>query len=417
MKKINNFCLVFLILYIPTCILFYNALPVIVDEIMSAIIILFALLNFNIKRDNTKIKNELKAYVGIMLFYIIYSLLLKINTVPAIFYDLQQQVKPYLVFYSTYMLAPMFSQSQYRLISKLTVFFILAFIGVHLAGIRFDYVGMATPLIGQASLLCGLLYYLGFDISQKRHSRIALLILSIGLISGKSKFFGEYVVFIAVVFFLHKKLELNSLKTNLYIVLLAIVVLFFTWTKFDSYYVQGFQTEDISEMEARPASYRTATAIIFKDYIPFGSGLASFATAAAAKYYSPLYFKYNMSEIWGMSPAFPHFIADAFFPTLAEYGLVGVFFFIVFWIRRYKEIYAISEIKYYKVAFLCMLALFLEGVADTSYLSGKGLGYFMLIAICIRRNYYFKEEMKRRKMIAQYEQANNNNTEDSLSKE
>lgn len=417
MKKINIFCLVIFIIYIPICILFYNALPEIVDEAMSAIIILFALMNWNIKRENTKIKNELKAYIGIMLFYIIYSLLLKINEVPAILYDLQQQVKPYLVFYCFYMLAPMFSQSQYRLISKLTIFFIFIFIGMNLAGIRLSYGGMATPKIGQASLLCGLLYYLGHDITQKRYSRIALLILSLGLISGKSKFFGEYVVFIAVIFFLHKKLELNSLKTNLYIVLLAIVVLFFTWTKFDAYYVQGFQTEDTSEMEARPASYKTATTIIFKDYIPFGSGLASFATAAAAKYYSPLYYKYNLSEIWGMSPGFPLFIADAFFPTLAEYGLVGVFFFIVFWIRRYKEIYAISEIKYYKVAFLCMLALFLEGVADTSYLSGKGLGYFMLIAICMRRNYYFKEEMKRRKMISEYEQANQNNADTILPKE
>jgi hypothetical protein len=64
-----------------------------------------------------------------------------------------------------------------------------------------------------------------------------------------------------------------------------------------------------------------------------------------------------------------------------------------------------------------MLALFLEGVADTSYLSGKGLGYFMLMAICMRRNYYFKEEMKRRKMMAQYEQANQNNEENTLPKE
>ena len=211
MKKINIFCLVILIVYIPTCILFYNALPEIVDEAMSAIIILFALMNWNIKRENTKIKNELKAYVGIMLFYIIYSLLIKINEVPAIFYDLQQQVKPYLVFYSFYMLAPMFSQSQYRLIAKLIIFFILAYIGVNLAGIRFNYGGMATPTIGQASLLCGMLYYLGHDISQKRYSRIALLILSLGLISGKSKFFGEYVVFIAVIFFQLLLQEINTI--------------------------------------------------------------------------------------------------------------------------------------------------------------------------------------------------------------
>lgn len=43
----------------------------------------------------------------------------------------------------------------------------------------------------------------------------------------------------------------------------------------------------------------------------------------------------------------------------------------------------IMDDRYYKVALMCMMCLALESVADTSYLSGKGMGYFMLLGICM----------------------------------
>ena len=43
---------------------------------------------------------------------------------------------------------------------------------------------------------------------------------------------------------------------------------------------------------------------------------------------------------------------------------------------------------------MCMLALFFEGVADTSYLSGKGMGYFMLLAMAIRGSYTIRKKNK-----------------------
>ena len=219
---------------------------------------------------------------------------------------------------------------------------------------------------------------------RKKHIYIGLAIATLGLLSGKSKFYGEYVVFIGIVFFLKDKFRLGNLLTYVRIGVLSVAVLFFTWYKFNAYYVEGFEYENVSEMKARPATYTTAVTIIFKDYIPFGSGLGSFATNAAAVHYSPLYYKYKLNNIWGLSPDGYWFLADAYFPTLAEFGLFGIFFFLWFWIRRYREIDKIGNLLKYKLAFMCVLALFLEGVADTSYLSGKGMGYFMLLAMAIR---------------------------------
>lgn len=410
---VSKFFTIFWIIYIPTCILFYKRMPGFIDEFMAVILIFFALLNWKIKNNNKKIKNEYKAYIGIMIFYVLYSLLLSINLPEAVFYDLQQQLRPYLVFYSAYMLAPKLSRKQYNRIIVFTLISIGVFIVLTAMGIRFSVRGLETPVIGQASLLCGLFYYLNNDIHNKRKARIALFILTIGLLSGKSKFFGEYVMFIAVIFFLHKKLEFNSLKTNLIIVVLTAVVLFFTWSKFDAYYIKGFQIENIGDMEARPAYYRVALTILFRDYIPFGSGLASFATATCGIYYSPLYYKYNLDNIWGLSPKMPIFIADTFYPTLAQYGIIGVILFFVFWKRRYKEIYAVRELKFYKVGFLCMAAILLESVADTSYLSGKGMGFIILMATCIREEFHLQQYQKMQSQIELAQQTETENTEDN----
>ena len=78
---------------------------------------------------------------------------------------------------------------------------------------------------------------------------------------------------------------------------------------------------------------------------------------------------------------------------MAEFGMVGIFFFLWFWIRRYKEINRIKNLLIYKIALMCMLALFLEGTADTSYLSGKGMGFFMLLAMALRGSYVTKKRM------------------------
>ena len=56
-----------------------------------------------------------------------------------------------------------------------------------------------------------------------------------------------------------------------------------------------------------------------------------------------------------------------------------------------------KERVYYKIGLMCIMALALESTADTSYLSGKGMGYFMLLAMCIRAGE--KDLKKRRRVI------------------
>lgn len=372
--RTNTFFTWFGVLYLPFCILFYDKSGLqYIDEFMTLGLVIFTFIK---STSGYEIKKEIYVYGALMLFYVVYSLVMAVNVPSAVFLDLQQQVRPYAIFFCTYLLAPSFTKRQQNTILYVYI------IGIFLYFIGFNF-GMEDITIGQACFQCSLLYIF-FRGDKKKHLYIGILIATLGLFSGKSKFLGEYVMLISFIFFLKSKFRLNNLLAYIQVGALVSAILFFTWTRFNAYYVEGFKKGKVSEMLARPATYTTAGTIIFKDYVPFGSGLGTFATNAVAEYYSPLYYKYGLNKVWGLNGRHAGFIADAYFPTLAEFGLVGIFFFVWFWVRRYKDINRINNLLNYKIALMCMLALFLEGIADTSYLSGKGMGYFMLLAITIR---------------------------------
>lgn len=383
MRGIAKFYTWFWIIYFPVCIAFTEIVNFDwSDEILTVLLLLYAITKQRFLVKDKKRMMEINIYIGLMIFYLVYSMTIRVTTTRGIMLDILQQLRPYAVFYLTWMMAPQFSPKQQKRIKWVML---LSFFG-YLFAFKFKpelvtpYSGVESAAFGQLALCCAMIYYL-FSKQTKWNRNIVIVIMLLGLVSGKSKYFGECVCFIALVMFVKSKINFTSVSTLLKVVALGVVVLFFTWTKFNAYYVEGFQ-EDAQDM-ARPITYQTGMKIMFHDYIPFGSGLGSFGTAAAAKEYSPIYYKYHLDEIWGLNPENPMFLADAFYPTLAEYGIVGLFFFLWFWKRRLWEANKIPNLIYYRMALMCILALALESTADSSYLSGKGMGYFMILALCL----------------------------------
>lgn len=383
MRAISKFYTWFWIIYFPVCIAF----AVTINFDWSDEILTVALLGYAFMKQRFLVKDkgrttEINIYIGLMIFYLVYSLLIQVTTFRGVYLDLLQQLRPYAVFYLTWMMAPEFTSKQKKRIKWVMLFSFFGYLILFKIkpSVVTPYGGEESAALGQIALCCAMIYYL-FSKQTKRNRNIAILIMLLGLISGKSKYFGECVVFIALMMFVKSKINFTSVSTLLKVAALGCVVIFFTWTKFNAYYVEGFQ-DDAQEM-ARPLTYETGMEIMFKDYIPFGSGLGSFGTAAAAKEYSPLYYDYKLDMVWGLTPENPMFLADAFYPTLAEFGIVGLFFFLWFWKRRLWECNKIPNIVYYRMALMAILALALESTADSSYLSGKGMGYFMVLALCL----------------------------------
>lgn len=383
MRAISKFYTWFWIIYFPVCIAFAVTINFDwSDEILTVLLLGYAFMKQRFLVKDKSRTTEINIYIGLMIFYLVYSLLIQVTTFRGIYLDFLQQLRPYAVFYLTWMMAPDFSPKQKKRIKWVMLFSFFGYLILFKIkpSVVTPYGGGESAALGQIALCCAMVYYL-FSKQTKRNRNIAILIMLLGLISGKSKYFGECVVFIALVIFVKSKINFTSISTLLKVAALGCVVIFFTWTKFNAYYVEGFQ-DDAQEM-ARPLAYETGMKIMFQDYIPFGSGLGSFGTAAAAKEYSPLYFKYQLNNIWGLDPSNPMFLADAFYPTLAEFGIVGLFFFLWFWKKRLWECNKIPNIVYYRMALMAILALALESTADSSYLSGKGMGYFMVLALCL----------------------------------
>lgn len=84
--------------------------------------------------------------------------------------------------------------------------------------------------------------------------------------------------------------------------------------------------------------------MILKDFIPFGPGFGSYACYASSVYYSPLYYKYGLDCVYGLSEDRGG-ISDTFFPHLAQFGVVGIVLFAMFFYRRYKETISLYKVN------------------------------------------------------------------------
>lgn len=397
MKGIARFFTLYWIVYFPTCIA-YNDLPGFssIDEAMTILLFLYTITKFRSRHTNRKPWNEFFVFLSIIAFYVGYSLMFGANVAGGVWLDLMQEIRPYTIIFCTWILNPQFSKKQKKWMLATMVITLVSWIFYHPE--TFENENAEFPVLGQLAICTGMAWYLLTE-PIKRNRYIALALVLMGMIAPKFKFMGEVVCFIAFVFFLKKRLNFRSPKTMIYCAIILAVVLTVTWTRFDAYYVSGLSNDEL----ARPMTYKTSLKILY-DYFPFGSGMGSFACNGARKYYSPLYYKYKLNDIWGLDEG-GGFICDAYYPTLAQFGIVGVFFFLWFWKRRMSAINVIVDMRYYRVAMITVCCLAIEQTADTSWLSGKGMGYCMLLALCLNANRNLQNQVKRRNRLVNHESA------------
>ncbi|AQY52323.1 hypothetical protein PWEIH_09788 [Listeria weihenstephanensis FSL R9-0317] len=162
-----------------------------------------------------------------------------------------------------------------------------------------------------------------FSLIQKTRLPYVYLLLNLGLVftAGRSTAIGIYVcLFLLLLLFPYIK----RLPAYVY-VLLGGFLTWFSWERIADQFGAG-------NMEARGVLLRTSVEIAEK-HAPFGAGLGMFGSNASRLHYSPLYWEYQISRVWGLSSINPSFITDSYWAMIiGETGLLGVIILIVLFI-------------------------------------------------------------------------------------
>lgn len=372
-----------------------------IDELCAYSFLALALFDCTINRNWAKYK-LLWILMSILTFYGIYSFILGSNTTSAIALDWIIELKPFIPFAVLLAISPKLTNKDKRLITYISLanasVCALALLGgMELVSKIVFHIMLAGSII---FLSCMLILYCNTNNNGNISRSILVIVtmfLTLGLLCGRSKYYGIYILSIFFLFIYRPGIMRNlNVKHFTIIALIPIFILIAAWSKIQYYFLSGeSSTFDPSVIEsfARPVLYLTGVQILF-DYFPFGSGMASFATYASSWNYSNTYYEYGIHTVHGLSPNGEfNFICDAFYPSLAQFGFAGIFLFIYFWIYVYKPLKSMmrTNADKYKIPFsigsLIICFLLIECIAGTTLTQTTGLIAMATLGILCAQGY------------------------------
>lgn len=378
------------------------------DELCS--LLLFVLfLKYVFSTPHWEVNKMFLVTTAVFLFYLCYSFYIGSNSKAAIITDFVVQYKPYLGFFCVYAIKPVVSPTYKKLICEICIILGIYLLGVGIAyqisPTNLNYISMHPSRLATSVSIISLLYLYCSDFTQ-RDKAIFILLMVVGLLSERSKFYGFFIICVAMILFVKPsfKFKLNIKNIILCSIVLALV-LFFTYKKMNIYFISGGDflgdDEKIQDSIARAALYFYAPDIL-SDYFPFGSGFGSYATYASSVYYSPLYNHYGMDGIYGLSKHFGSFIADTYYPALAQFGYVGICLFFLFWGNLALKALRSHKFAYKEALMALMIILFfmIECTTDSTITHNRGLFMMVLLGLLFSDIRHIVAQDKNKKILS-----------------
>ena len=371
-------------------VMFYDTIGFDYTDELCSLFLFILFLKYVFSTPKWEVNKLFLTVTAVFLFYLCYSFYIGSNVKSAILTDFVIQYKPYLGFFCVYAIKPEIPERYRKLVREvclvLGVYLALVGIGCLISYESLEYTFKHPSRLATAVSVVALLYLYCSDYTTK-DKLIFILLMVIGLASGRSKFYGFFIICAAMVLFVRPsfKLKLN-VKNVLLLAIVGILVLLFTYKKIDIYFVGGGDflgaNEDVQDAIARAALYFYAPDIL-ADYIPFGTGFASYATYASGLSYSPIYITYGLDHVYGLGEDDCSFVADSYYPALVQFGYLGIGLFFLFW-----GILAFKAVKCYKYSnkesvMVLMIVIFflIECTTDATITHNRGLFMMMLLGI------------------------------------
>jgi hypothetical protein len=400
---INKYFHIIFLITLTFGILLYNLIVMLTafdytDE-LCALLLFILFFAYMFHTENWQFNRAFLATLGVFVFYLCYSLFIHSNTPRGILNDFFIQIKPYLAFFCVYSMMPRFDRHQTALLKSFALIFWWALCLIGVSSLVYpDIIGLTMyhPTYYAAAVTITSLCYLYCGRFTPLERLKFLLLLSIGILSGRSKFYGFYALAVFVILFFSniRRFRWNMGTIVLVACMFAAIVLV-AWEKISFYFYQSVTGEVESDMIARYVLYVTSPEI-FRDYFPFGSGFASYATFSSGEYYSHIYADYGIDGVWGITKSYYSFIADAYYPSLAQFGVAGVTLCLLFWLyvcRRALNCYRKTRnIHLMVVAALIIGYLGIDGTTDSTFISNRGLFVMMFLGLTVSRMKWLNQE-------------------------
>ena len=353
------------------------------DECIVLFLAIIGITNYQIYKDR-----EFLITLSILILYFAYSVIIKSNSINAILLDFIITIKPFICFYVTSKINTNISRRDTHLFKYISI-------GLGITcWLYLPFIETLYPNTAAFYPFCisSAIAFLLFAPPNKNNKYIALLFLIPGLFSIRAKYYAEFIIFLYLFFFLHKRLKLTLTNIIISCCLIAVII-YVNWDKFNFYFIDGYERG-----AARSIMYYTSFQI-FADYFPFGSGYATFGTEASAKYYSPIYIEYDLHNIYGLRPedyqTDTHFFSDTFYPVLAQFGILGIILYIIFWIKIWVKGKFILQLKRYRLFLFLFITIVIQNIADITFLNKFSIPLMIAIGILVsnkgnKKNYILR---------------------------
>ena len=228
---------------------------------------------------------------------------------------------------------------------------------------------LAVVCLFLLSLLCVLNKY-----GIKSNGYIVSLILMM-IMTMRAKIIGTLAVVLAIyvyVYIFKKKITIKR------ILIMVPIVMVLAWGEIQSYYL--YNTE-ASRLLLTKTSLQIA-----KDLLPLGSGLATFASSFSKRPYSPIYQKYGLSEIWGLSMETGQDISDTFWPMiLGQFGIIALIAYLIFVFNIFKRIQKIdlNNRFLYLGCWILFSYLLVASTSESAFVNAYGVYYAAILSVYI----------------------------------
>ncbi len=354
------------------------------DELGVLFMAMLIALDLIINRDFKRYV-ALFGVVAVMAAYAIYSITaLDFNTPKAILLDFIIELKPFVAFFIGYSIRPQFKPWERQVLKGTTRAITVLLIFLFLTS-TVTYVLFHVTYFGAVAFICFLIHLMASVRSDGTIARsdlyCSLGILAVGLLCTRSKYYGEAVVSLFMLFVYKPGMfrKVTAKQVCIVVALIAMVLLV-SWSKISYYFLTGNDDTfdaDVAHTFARPALLG-GMFLILCDYPLLGSGLASYATYASAPSvnYSAIYAQYELNNVFGLSEQYYAFICDTFYASFAQFGLIGIGLFIYFFVWVFQKLRLVLHMQnryYFMVGVLIIVAIMIENVGGTFFTQSGGL--------------------------------------------